>query len=76
MTTRTHTGYVKKWMADRGFGFLTVESPKGERDVFLHISAVNHAGIQNVSEGDRLAFNISFDNKSGRTKACDIAMVM
>jgi CspA family cold shock protein len=64
------------WKEDRGFGFITVESPTGERDVFLHISEANRAGIRDIEENDRLMFNVSYDAKSGRSKAVDIEVVL
>jgi CspA family cold shock protein len=74
--THTHEGFVKTWKADRGFGFCAVESPKGQRDVFLHISDANRCGIQNIAEGDKVRFNVVPDEKSGRSKATDIQMVI
>jgi cold shock protein len=49
------TGTVKFFNTDRGFGFITPEG--GGPDVFVHISALEAAGIRSVSEGDRLSFD-------------------
>jgi CspA family cold shock protein len=72
---RTHTGFVKTWIPDRGFGFCKITNPPDTLDVFFHIRDLERAGIQNIAEGDRLAFNVVQDAKSGRYKATDIQMV-
>jgi cold shock protein len=49
-------GTVKWFNADKGFGFVVCED--GERDVFLHISVVEQAGLRAVDEGQRLAMKV------------------
>ena len=72
MSTRTHQGYVQTYLSDRGFGFAKLTSHENALDVFFHISELERAGIKEVAVGDRLAFNIVQDAKSGRCKAADI----
>jgi CspA family cold shock protein len=72
VNTRTHQGYVKTYLVERGFGFCKITSPENALDVFFHISELERAGIKQVAVGDRLAFNIVQDAKSGRYKAADI----
>ena len=50
------TGTVKWFNPDKGFGFIQPES--GSKDVFVHISAVERAGMRTISEGQRLTFDI------------------
>ena len=49
-------GSVKWFNADKGFGFVVCED--GEKDVFLHISVVERAGLRTVDEGQRLAMKV------------------
>ena len=49
-------GTVKFFDAGKGFGFIAPES--GEKDVFVHISAVQNAGMDTLSEGQRVSFEV------------------
>ena len=49
-------GTVKFFDAGKGFGFIQPES--GEKDVFVHISAVQNAGMDTLSEGQRVSFEV------------------
>ena len=49
------TGTVKFFNAQRGYGFIVQDN--GGPDVFVHISAVERAGIQHLNEGQRLSFD-------------------
>ena len=49
-------GTVKWFNADKGFGFVVCED--GDKDVFLHISVVERAGLRAVNEGQRLAMKV------------------
>ncbi len=49
-------GTVKFFNAGKGFGFIQPES--GEKDVFVHISAVQGAGMDTLSEGQRVSFEV------------------
>lgn len=50
------TGTVKFFDAAKGFGFIQPES--GEKDVFVHISAVQNAGMDTLTEGQRVSFEV------------------
>jgi len=50
------TGTVKFFDAGKGFGFIQPES--GEKDVFVHISAVQNAGMDTLTEGQRVSFEV------------------
>jgi len=54
------TGTVKFFNSTKGFGFITPEG--GAKDVFVHISAVERAGMHSLSEGDK----VTFEPESGR----------
>ncbi len=63
------TGTVKWFNATKGFGFIQPED--GGKDVFLHISAVERAGVQPPGEGQRLEFELE-SGRDGRTSAANI----
>ncbi len=66
-------GTVKFFDQSRGFGFITPED--GSKDVFVHISALQNAGIQSIDEGDKIRF-VPVDDPRGRGKtAADIQTV-
>lgn len=50
------TGTVKFFDAGKGFGFIQPED--GSKDVFVHISAVQNAGMDTLSEGQRVSFEV------------------
>jgi CspA family cold shock protein len=61
------TGTVKWFNATKGYGFIQPDD--GSSDVFLHISAVEAAGMGSVNEGDKLSFELEKDRKSGKMSA-------
>jgi CspA family cold shock protein len=63
-------GTVKFFNAERGYGFIAPED--GGPDMFLHISALEAAGLQSVSEGDRLSFDAVMDERKGKPNAQNI----
>ena len=64
------TGTVKWFNAQKGFGFIQPDD--GGKDVFVHISAVERAGIGNLAEGQKLSFDLQNDVRSGKTSACNL----
>jgi CspA family cold shock protein len=63
-------GTVKWFNAQKGFGFIQPED--GSKDVFVHISAVERAGIGNLVEGQKLSFDLENDARRGKTSACNL----
>ena len=61
LTGEKATGTVKFFNAMKGFGF--VQRDDGQPDAFIHISAVERAGMTNLNEGDRLSFEIEVDRR-------------
>jgi cold shock protein len=59
------TGTLKFYNAAKGFGFITPED--GSKDVFVHASALELAGIQSLNEGDKVSFVLE-DDRKGRGK--------
>ncbi|HEY9218439.1 MAG TPA: cold-shock protein [Phenylobacterium sp.] len=60
-------GTVKWFNATKGFGFIQPES--GGADVFVHISAVERAGLGSLSEGQRVSYELEKDKRSGKFSA-------
>jgi CspA family cold shock protein len=59
------TGTVKFFNSAKGFGFITPED--GSKDVFVHATAVEQAGLPMLNEGDRISFTLE-DDRKGRGK--------
>ena len=64
------TGTVKWFNATKGFGFIQPED--GSPDVFVHISAVERAGLRELREGDKVSYELVRDRKTGKTSAGDL----
>lgn len=62
------TGTVKFFNSGKGFGFIQPED--GSPDVFVHISAVERAGLHTLNEGQKVSFDLVADRRSGK-KAAD-----
>ncbi|MCR4269283.1 cold-shock protein [Nitratireductor sp. ZSWI3] len=60
-------GTVKFFNAAKGFGFIQPED--GASDVFVHISAVERAGLHTIVEGQKLSFDVVQDSRSGKSAA-------
>jgi CspA family cold shock protein len=61
------TGTVKWFNTTKGFGFI--QPNDGGADVFVHISAVERAGMGSLNEGDKVSFELERDRKSGKMSA-------
>ena len=61
------TGTVKWFNAQKGFGFIQPED--GSKDVFVHISAVERAGMSGLNEGQKVSFEVVADRKTGKSSA-------
>ena len=61
------TGTVKFFNATKGFGFIQPDN--GGTDVFVHVSAVERAGMRTIVEGQKLNFDVVKDARTGKTAA-------
>ncbi|CAN2533935.1 MAG TPA: cold-shock protein [Methylosinus sp.] len=60
-------GTVKWFNSQKGFGFIQPDD--GGSDVFVHISAVERAGLRDLNEGQKLSYEITQDRRSGKSSA-------
>jgi cold shock protein len=58
------TGIVKFYNATKGFGFIQPED--GSKDVFVHATALERAGMSMLSEGQKVSFDTENDARSGK----------
>ncbi|MBI1391697.1 MAG: cold-shock protein [Alphaproteobacteria bacterium] len=65
------TGTVKWFNAEKGYGFIQPDN--GGKDVFVHVSAVQRAGLQTLKDGQKLSFEITTER--GREAASDLKEV-
>ena len=61
------TGTVKWFNGQKGFGFIQPDD--GSKDVFVHISAVERAGLSGLAEGQKVSFELKTDKMRGKTSA-------
>jgi cold shock protein len=66
-------GTVKWFNSQKGFGFIQPED--GSKDVFVHISAVERAGIGNLREGQKVSFDVETDPRHGKSSATNLKSV-
>ena len=60
-------GTVKFFNAEKGYGFIQPDD--GGSDIFVHVTAVEHAGLRSLAEGQRISFEIEPDKKGKGPKA-------
>ncbi|SEP40839.1 cold shock protein (beta-ribbon, CspA family) [Methylobacterium sp. UNC300MFChir4.1] len=60
-----------KWFNDtKGFGFIQPDD--GGKDVFVHISAVERAGMRNLAEGQKISYEMESDRRTGKQSASNL----
>ena len=69
----SNTGTVKWFNATKGFGFIQPDN--GQPDVFVHISAVEQAGLRTISEGQKIGFDVVRDARSGKSAAANLQAI-
>ena len=61
------SGTVKWFNTTKGYGFIQPDD--GGKDVFVHISAVERSGMQSLSEGQKISYEMETDRRSGKQSA-------
>ncbi|MBB3892476.1 CspA family cold shock protein [Phenylobacterium haematophilum] len=67
------TGMVKWFNPTKGFGFI--QPDEGGADVFVHISAVERSSLGSLEEGQKLAYELELDSRSGKMTAVQLQAV-
>lgn len=66
------SGTVKFFNAERGFGFIQPED--GSADVFVHATALEAAGIRSLTDGQKVTFDVTMDERKGKTSASNVQL--
>ena len=66
-------GTVKWFNSQKGFGFIQPDD--GAKDVFVHISAVERAGLRGLNEGQKVTFDLVADRRTGKSSADNLRAV-
>jgi len=67
------TGIVKWFNGQKGFGFIQPED--GSVDVFVHISAVEQAGLTGLKDGQKISYELAADRRTGKSSATRLQTV-
>jgi cold shock protein len=68
--TEMSTGTVKFYNVAKGYGFIQPDD--GGKDVFVHASALERAGIRNLVEGQKVSFDVEADRRTGKSSATNV----
>jgi CspA family cold shock protein len=63
-------GTVKFFNSEKGFGFIQPDG--GGPDVFVHVTALERAGIRSLAEGQKVTYDTEVDRRNGKTAVSDI----
>jgi CspA family cold shock protein len=64
------TGTVKFYNTQKGFGFIQPDD--GSKDVFVHATALERAGMRGLVEGQKISFDVETDSRSGKIAAANL----
>ncbi|MBD2750671.1 cold-shock protein [Microvirga sp. BT688] len=67
------TGTVKWFNETKGYGFIQPDN--GGKDVFVHISAVERAGLRSLQDGQKISYELEQDRRSGKESATNLQQV-
>ena len=66
-------GTVKWYNSEKGFGFIQPDD--GGKDAFVHVSAIERAGMRDLQEGQKISFELVADKRSGKMSADNLQAV-
>jgi CspA family cold shock protein len=66
-------GTVKWFNSQKGYGFIQPDD--GSKDVFVHISAVERAGMHGLNEGQKVSFDLEADRRTGKSSAANLRAI-
>jgi cold shock protein len=66
-------GTVKWYNSTKGYGFIQPDD--GSKDAFVHVSAIERAGMNDLSEGQKISFELVTDTRSGKLSAEKLQLV-
>lgn len=64
------TGTVKWFNSEKGYGFI--QPDEGGKDVFVHVSAVEQAGMRSLQEGQKIDYEVVADRRTGKSAASNL----
>jgi cold shock protein len=64
---------VKWFNSQKGYGFIQPDD--GSKDIFVHVSAVERAGMQGLNEGQKVSFDVIADRRSGKSAAENLCTI-
>jgi len=71
---KMHTGVVKFFNSDKGYGFITDDETK--KDIFVHFSSINVEGYKTLTEGQKVSFEVVEDPKDNtKSKAVNVTIL-
>jgi len=70
METNMATGTVKWYNETKGYGFITPDA--GGKDVFVHATALERAGLRGLAEGQKITYDVEADRRSGKESAANL----
>jgi CspA family cold shock protein len=67
------TGTIKWYNRTKGYGFI--EPSDGSKDVFVHVSAVERAGLMDLNEGQKVSYEVVSDRRTGKLSADQLKVI-
>lgn len=67
------TGAVKWYNEQKGYGFIQPDA--GGKDVFVHVTAVQRAGLNTLKDGQKLTYELETDRRTGRESAVSLQLL-
>ncbi|MFT7144728.1 MAG: CspA family cold shock protein [Alphaproteobacteria bacterium] len=69
------TGTVKWFSSEKGYGFIEPDENENTADIFVHLTAVERAGYEQLEPGQKVSFTLTLDPRKGKPTANDITLL-